>query len=544
MTFCIGVDVGTGSARAGVFDGTGRLLGSASRQIRLWHPKPHFAQQSSEDIWSAVCYAVQTALRESGVSAKDVQGIGFDATCSLVVADKEGAPVSVSPDGAPEQDIILWADHRAIGEAARIDQTGHQRLAVSGGTISPEMQLPKLLWLKSNLPDCWTNAAHFFDLPDWLTWRASGSQTRSLCSTVCKWTYRGEAGTGGEGWDREFFSLIGLGDLVEEGFARIGTHFASPATPLGHLTETAAADLGLTTATKVAASMIDAHAGALGTFGVNVPGKDGEGAGEGRMALIAGTSACHITLSALAAFVPGVWGPYYGAVLPELWVNEAGQSMAGAAIDQVLNRHAASAGARKAAEEQGTNVYSYLEAILAREAADEPLAFASRHRHILPDFNGNRAPLADPNRLGVTWGQGAGPGDRDLALDYLACVQALAYGTRHILDQLDQNGVRPSAIVISGGLARNRLYCQTHADVTGLPVMLPEQEEPVLLGSAMLAAVGAGGFADFSGAMAAMSGTAVVLEPATGIRDYHDRKYRVFRDMHDRYAEYRDMMTN
>lgn len=539
MTFFIGVDVGTGSARAGVFDGSGRLLGSASQKISLWHPRPHFAQQSSADIWSAVCHSVRSAVREAGVSPQEVAGIGFDATCSLVVADENGAPVSVCPSGEADQDIILWADHRAIAEASRIDETGHQRLSVSGGTISPEMQLPKLLWLKTHMPEAWERAAHFFDLPDWLTWKASGSLTRSLCSTVCKWTYRGEAGTEGEGWDREFFGLIGLGDLAEEDFVRIGTRFVGPASPLGPLTEEAAEDLGLTTQTRVAASMIDAHAGALGTFGVNAPGT-----GSDRMALIAGTSACHITLAPQPAFVPGVWGPYFGAVLPDLWANEAGQSMAGAALDLVLNRHAACAGARQSAAEKGTDLYSYLEGLLEEASGDRPVAFATKNRHILPDFNGNRAPLADPNRLGATWGQGSVADEKDLALDYLACVQALAYGTRHILDQLALNGVRPGAIVISGGLAKNRLYCQSHADVTGLPVLLPDQQEPVLLGTAMLAAVGAGGFSGFSAAMAAMSGAATVLNHDPATTDFHTRKYNVFRAMHDRYAVYSAMMSS
>jgi ribulose kinase len=98
MDAVIGVDVGTGSARAGVFDGTGRMLGQASRAIQAWRPEADYVQQSTTDIWAAVSAAVREALAQAG--AVTVRGIGFDATCSLVVLDADAGPVSVSPDGS------------------------------------------------------------------------------------------------------------------------------------------------------------------------------------------------------------------------------------------------------------------------------------------------------------------------------------------------------------------------------------------------------------------------------------------------------------
>ena len=102
-------------------------------------------------------------------------------------------------------------DHRAIGQAARINAMGHSVLRYVGGRISPEMQTPKLLWLKEHLPQSWERAAQFFDLPDYLTWRATGADTRSLCSTVCKWTYLGHEAR----WDEaRSSSRSGLADLA------------------------------------------------------------------------------------------------------------------------------------------------------------------------------------------------------------------------------------------------------------------------------------------------------------------------------------------
>jgi len=217
MDAVIGVDVGTGSARAGVFDGTGRMLGQASRTIQAWRPEADYVQQSTTDIWAAVCASVREALAEAG--AVTIRGIGFDATCSLAVLTAGGAPVSVSPGGEPEQNVIVWMDHRAGAEADRINAGAHDVLRYVGGRISLEMETPKLLWLKEHRPEAWAQAAHFFDLPDFLTWRATGSLARSLCSTVCKWTYLGHE----QRWDEDYFRAIGLGDLADEGFARIGT---------------------------------------------------------------------------------------------------------------------------------------------------------------------------------------------------------------------------------------------------------------------------------------------------------------------------------
>lgn len=534
--YFVGCDVGTGSARAGLFDASGTLLASASKDIQTWSAGADIAEQSSADIWAKLSACVREVV--AGVPAEAVAGIGFDATCSLVVVGANDDPVTVSEGGDDAQNIILWADHRAIPQADEIDATGHERLRVSGGTISPEMQLPKLKWLKTHLPESWARAAHFFDLPDWLTYRASGNLTRSLCSTVCKWTYRGEAPQGTSGWDRAFFTEIGLAELSDRQFARIGSKMAHPGASLGGLTAEAARDLNLTTQTQVATSMIDAHAGALGTFGVGLQTDDFSG----RMALIAGTSACHISLSNEASHVPGVWGPYFGAVMPDLWVNEAGQSMAGAAIDTVIARHSAADHAAKAADSTGVDIHDYLAQHLTSLANGGPVHDLTRDRHIQPDFAGNRAPLADPTRRGMTIGQGSTSGIDDLAIDYLACIQSLAYGTRHILDVQRQNGLHIDTILVSGGLARNALYVAAHADATGCDVMIPDQREPVLLGAAMLAAVGAATYANLPIAMRRMSGAGTTITPDPISAQYHARKYQVYRKMLDDFATYRSYM--
>jgi D-ribulokinase len=76
------------------------------------------------------------------------------------------------------------------------------------------MEIPKLLWLKKNLPDTWSRAAHFMDLTDFLTFKATGSTSRSVCTLTCKWTYLAHKVTDGapsiNGWSSSFFNRIGL----------------------------------------------------------------------------------------------------------------------------------------------------------------------------------------------------------------------------------------------------------------------------------------------------------------------------------------------
>ena len=109
----IGVDVGTGSARAGLFDATGAMIVSAKADIVTWHEPGDIVEQSSNDIWRAICKCVREAVATAGVSPRSVAGLGFDATCSLVVLGKGGAPIAVGPSNNPERNVVVWMDHRA-----------------------------------------------------------------------------------------------------------------------------------------------------------------------------------------------------------------------------------------------------------------------------------------------------------------------------------------------------------------------------------------------------------------------------------------------
>ncbi|WP_345816507.1 FGGY-family carbohydrate kinase [Paraburkholderia sp. PREW-6R] len=518
--YVIGVDVGTGSARAGIFDLAGRMVSSAKRDITLFHASGSIVEQSSGEIWNAVCDSVKDALAQASVSPGLIAGIGFDATCSLVVLGAGGHSLPVGPSGDAQRDIIVWMDHRAVEQAERINATGHDVLKFVGGKISPEMETPKLLWLLENRPDVFAAAWQFFDLTDFLTWRATGDLSRSTCTVTCKWTYLAHE----RRWDESYFRTVGLGVLADEGFARIGQRVVDAGTPLGAgLTADAAAELGLRAGTPVATGVIDAHAGGIGTVGA-------DGQSESNLGYVFGTSSCTMTTTRSPVFVPGVWGPYFSAMVPHAWLNEGGQSVAGAAIERLLAMHPAAAVARQQAQQAGQSLPGLLAGLAVQEAGglSETVKLAEG-LHVVPEFLGNRAPFADPHARAIIAGLGMDDDLNSLIAIYIAGLSSIGYGLRQIIEAQASAGAPIERVVISGGAGRLDLVRQLLADTTGKPVLATQAEEPVLLGAAMLGAVAGGHFGDVRSAMVGMSQISRTYEPASGdIAALHDARYRAF----------------
>uniref|UniRef100_A0A2K5IL11 FGGY carbohydrate kinase domain-containing protein n=1 Tax=Colobus angolensis palliatus TaxID=336983 RepID=A0A2K5IL11_COLAP len=491
--YYVGVDVGTGSVRAALVDQSGVLLAFADQPIKKWEPQFNYHEQSSEDIWAACCVVTKKVVQ--GIDLNQIRGLGFDATCSLVILDKRFCPLPVNHEEDSHRNVIMWLDHRAVSQVNRINETKHSVLQYVGGVMSVEMQAPKLLWLKENLREiCWDKAGHFFDLPDFLSWKATGVTARSLCSLVCKWTYSAE-----RGWDDSFWKMIGLEDIVADNYRKIGNQVLPPGASLGNgLTPEAARDLGLLPGIAVAASLIDAHAGGLGVIGADVKGHGLVCEGQpvtSRLAVICGTSSCHMGISKDPIFVPGVWGPYFSAMVPGFWLNEGGQSVTGKLIDHMVEGHAAFPELQVKATARCQSVYAYLNSHLDLIKKAQPVGFLTVDLHVWPDFHGNRSPLADLTLKGMVTGLKLSQDLDDLAILYLATVQAIALGTRFIIEAMEAAGHSISTLFLCGGLSKNPLFVQMHADITGMPVVLSQEVESVLVGAAILGACASGDFA-------------------------------------------------
>ncbi|MDF2998124.1 MAG: FGGY-family pentulose kinase [Xanthobacteraceae bacterium] len=538
----IGVDVGTASARAGIFDSAGTLLATARRPIAVWHEAGDVVEQSSTDIWNACVQSVREAMAAAGLPPEAIGGVGFDATCSLVALDRDARPISISASGDPERNVIVWMDHRATAQARRINETADDVLRYVGGVISPEMETPKLLWLKENLPASYKDAGYFFDLSDFLSFRATGSTARSICTVTCKWTYLGHE----RRWSDDYFRRIGLEELSADGHVRIGTDIVDPGTALGRgLTEEAARELGLKPGTPVGASLIDAHAGGVGTIGGRVAGSE-NGDLQDRLAYIMGTSACIMATTAEPTFLPGIWGPYFSAMVPGFWLNEGGQSAAGAGIDHLVRSHPARAEAQAAAEAAGLGLLDFLEKrAVARVSHPAEAARLARNTHVLPEFLGNRSPYADPDARAVIAGLDLDDSIEALERLFVAGLCGLAYGLADVVDVMRARGISCEMMVMSGGASRSALVRQIMADTTGLTIALPVTPEPVLLGAAMLGAVAGKACPSLRDAMAAMSGIGELTRPSSpDMAGFHAAKRRVYALMQTVDRESRTLMQS
>ncbi|KAG6877856.1 hypothetical protein C0993_003062 [Termitomyces sp. T159_Od127] len=262
-SYYIGIDVGTGSARASLVKRDGSVVASSTHDtITYRDPDDHrIFEQSTTDIWSSICAAVRECLTLSNILPSAVKGLGFDATCSLAVSDFQGEPVIVTKGKQlgqyGERNVVLWADHRAEKEADLINNSGSVVLDYVGGVMSLEMEIPKVLWLKNHMDPTLFSRCQFFDLPDYLTYRATSNITRSCCSLTCKCSY-----VPSSGWNAEFFEKIGLGELSRTGYKQLGAeanNLLTAGRPVGKgLTKRAAEELGLVEGTPVGSGLIDA----------------------------------------------------------------------------------------------------------------------------------------------------------------------------------------------------------------------------------------------------------------------------------------------
>ncbi|MDE9483543.1 FGGY-family carbohydrate kinase [Xenorhabdus bovienii] len=523
--YFIGIDVGSASVRAAIFDQKGKRLAFSVRSIQQFHPKADFVEQSSADIWSNICTTVKEAVSHAGIDPAHVKSIGFDTTCSLVAANAEGEPLSVAEDGSPERDVIMWMDHRAIEETIRINLTDDPTLRYVGGEISVEMELPKILWLKNHFPQRYQAAWRFFDLADFLVWKATNTDVGSICTLTCKWNYLAHQ----KQFSKKFLQRIGLEDLTD----KIPTIILELGQQADHLTEQSASALGLHGDVIVASGIIDAHAGGLALIGAKP---------NGSLAMISGTSNCHMIVSPEPVMVRGVWGPYFGAMLPDYWLNEGGQSAAGALVEWSIRQHEAWPVLEAEAKAAGVHYYQLLNDAVAQLELREK--YPTAQLHILADHHGNRSPRANPNAKGMISGLTLEQGRESLARHYLATLQSIAYGTRHIIDTLIKAGHQIDRLVICGGATKNALWLREYANATGQEIHLAEEEDAVNLGAAMLGAVACGAFTDITAAAQSMVREGKVISPEKEMFPFHQAKYQVYLQMYQDQQRYVDMMRS
>lgn len=493
----IGLDVGTQSVRAALVDLSGRTLSFGVAPIDTTYPRPAWAEQSPGQWWEASALAVRQALERAGRTGTSVAGIGLDCTACTVVACRE--------DGTPLRPALLWMDQRSSREAEDLGETGDPVLRYVSGRLSPEWMLPKALWLKRHEPDVYRSADRIVEGTNWLVHALTGEWSLSLNHCAVKWNYARPDG----GWPVSMLSGVGLDDLPSKWPTRID--------PLGSragvLSAAAAEHLGLPAGLPVAQGGIDAYLGMIG-MGATASGD---------VAVIVGSSTCHLAQSRVGIFGSGAAGCYPDATVEGLYTIEAGQTATGSLLDW-YRRHF---GAREEAEAmaRGVSVYQVLD---EQAEAVPPGCEGVITRD---DFQGNRSPFKNPEARGAFAGLSLAHGPGHL---FRALYEATACGTRQILEDLESHGLELNRVIFGGGGVKSRLWMQIHADLLQRPLTLPRETESCALGSAMTAAVAAGLLPDLDTAADRMVAIERLVEPDAGRAAEYEEVYGRYQDLYRR----------
>ena len=486
MAYLLGIDGGTESLRARVFDPSGRPLGSAVGPYATQFAAGARAEQVPEDWWQALGHAVRGAVAEARVPAGAIAALALDTTCCTVVA--------LDAAGRALRPAILWMDMRAGREAADVLATGDPALIVNGaghGPVSAEWMVPKALWLARHERATFEAAATIGEYQDFLTLRLTGRRTASLNNASVRWHYA----TGRGGFPASLVRGLDVPELLEKWPAEV----LAPGAVIGTLTPPAAAHLGLTTATRVVQGGADADIGVIG-LGVARPGQ---------LALVTGSSHLQFGISAAPRHAPGLFGTYADAIYPGRHIIEGGQTSTGSIIAW-LRRLAGGSLDLAALNEQAAALPPGAEGLL-----------------VLDHFQGNRTPHTDPLARGAITGLSLHHGLPHL---FRAVMEAIGFGTRAIVDRMQEAGFTVTEMIAGGGAANSPLFLQIHADTANLPVLVPDVSEAPALGCAILAGVGAGLFATIDDGIAAMVRPGRRIDPiAANVARY--------REMQDRYAD-------
>lgn len=469
MAYVIGIDGGTESLRAGLFDLSGQPIGFASTPYKTDFPSAGWAEQDPSDWWRALGRSVRQVISDVGVSASDVMALAVDTTCCSVVAlDAKGDAV---------RPALIWMDVRSSKEAELVLKTRNDALRVNSdlaGPVSAEWMIPKALWLARHEPEQFARAKTICEYQDYINFHLTGRMVASLNNVSVRWHYRSGAG----GFAHSLVNALDISELLEKWPKDV----VALGETIGTLTAKAAEHCGLNAGIPVAQGGADAFIAMIG-LGVVRPGA---------LAFITGSSHLHLGLSDVPFHGKGIWGTYQDAVIPGLHVVEGGQTSTGSVVNWFKNLIGNSAD------------YDSLNAQASQLSPGAEGLIVQEH------FQGNRTPHTDALSRGAIMGLSL---KHTRAHIFRAMIEGIAFGTEAIFKAMRASGYQPDEFRICGGATRSDFWMQVHADVSGIPLTVTRVPDAPALGSAILAAVATGEFKSVVEAADAMVKIVRRIEP-------------------------------
>ena len=522
-SYTLGVDYGTNSVRAlivNVSDGDEVGMGvwnyeTGNNGVHEDNRDVHLARQNPADYQKGFIESVREAIKDaervSGFNASQIIGIGVDTTGSTPIpVDADGIALALKPEfqGNLHAMAWLWKDHTGYAEASEITAQAKDfpYLKKCGGTYSSEWFWSKILRCKRIAPDVFAAAHSWVELQDyvpaWLVGKSKPSEIpRGICAAGHKAMFHTEWGGLPS---KEFLALLDpelalLRDRLYD-VTKTADQVAG-----GLLPEHARAT-GLPTGIPVAVGAFDAHLGAVGS-----------GIREGTLVKIMGTSTCDVMIGGVdTPDIPGVCGIVPGSVVPGFMGIEAGQSAVGDLFNWCV-------------EHLGNGSHEELteEAMKLKPGESGLLA--------LDWNNGNRTVLVDPQLSGLIVGQTLHTTAGEI---YRALIEATAFGSRKIIERIEEFGVPVKEVVVCGGIGeKSPLAMQIYSDIFGRPIKISRSAQTCALGSAVMAAVAAGAHGTVLEAADAMTGYKnLSYTPNSEAVQVYNRLYVLYSALHDSFG--------
>lgn len=530
-TYTIGVDFGTLSGRAVLVNTRNGRIATTSvleyphgvMDSRLPDGTPlgvDWALQHPADYLDVLKITIPDVLKEAGISAESVVGIGIDFTaCTMLPVFTDGSPLCFSEKfrSEPNAWVKLWKHHAAQDKAEALNRIaaarGEKWLKRYGGKISSEWMIPKIWQTVEEAPAVYHEAARFMEAADWVITQLTGQVTCNACTAGYKaiWHKR-------DGYPpRDFFTALhpDLADVT----GKLAAEVFPAGRRAGKLTAAGAAMTGLHAGTAVAVANVDAHV-SVPAAGITGPGK---------MLAIIGTSTCHMLLGMEERTVPGMCGVVEDGIIEGFYGYEAGQSCVGDHF-QWFAENCVPAEYHREAMSMSKNIHELLTAKASVLKPGESGLLA------LDWWNGNRSVLVDVDLAGMMIGATLQTRPEEI---YRALIEATAFGTKMIIDTFNENGVPVEEFYAAGGIAeKNAFIMQVYADIIGLPVRIASSSQVPALGSALFAALAAGetagGYDRLADAVSAMvKPPSTVYYPNPEAMKIYAKLYHEYNVLHD-----------
>ncbi|MHB0856086.1 MAG: xylulokinase [Anaerolineae bacterium] len=491
----LGIDAGTTSMKAAVFDLDGRMLGVDLQEYDLLAPGPALVELDPETYWQACCRAVRNAVERAGAPP----------IAALSISCQGETLIPVDAKGKPLRRAIVWLDNRAVDEARDLaEQFDPNTVYRTTGQaeITPTWPACKMLWLRRNEPQVWAHASRFLLLEDYLLYRLTGRfvtehsvQSSSLLLDI----------VGGDWW-APMLDAVGL---ERERLATL----VPPGSVVGPLSDEGRRALGLQGEAIVVAGAMDQFMGAVGAGNV-APGIVTETTG-GALAVV-------VTLDA-PLFDPQRRVPCHYHAQQDLYALLPWSQTAGMAYrwfrDQFYQVESIVAGA------SGLDGYALMDGAAAKVPA------GSDGLVVLPHLEGAACPEFNPAAKAVFFGATLRHTKAHFAR---GIMEAVAYMLRRDLDIVQELGVEVSEVRSIGGGARSRLWLQIKADVLQLPVNTVEVDEVACLGACIVAAKAIGAVPSLTEGVARMVRPRLTIQPRAENAAVYDRGYAMYAELYNR----------